>query len=132
MRNSTFLKLALVALTVLLLVPQLSEAQLRARRAGWGGYGWGGYPSYGYGNYYGGYSGYGPSYMYGSPYYYGSAYNYAPSYVNPASYQSLYPPDFSQGGQQDNTIATIVVRVPPGAELYFDGKKTNQTGAVRF
>jgi uncharacterized protein (TIGR03000 family) len=32
----------------------------------------------------------------------------------------------------DENAAMIAVRVPPDAEIWFDGKKTSQTGPVRY
>jgi len=96
------------------------------------GYGWGlglGYwPSFGYGYgsrpyYYGGYGAdyyYGPSdYVYDVP-----AYTYtAPTVVVPAEGQ--------QAIVNTNTTALLEVKVPASAELWFDGVKTAQTGALR-
>jgi uncharacterized protein (TIGR03000 family) len=90
---------------------------------GWGGYGWGGY---GYGNrpYYGGlwpYSYYGYDYSY-RPDYYG--------YAEPSYYYS--PQNFGEEQEATNdSRAFIQVRVPPNAELWFEGDKTRQTGATR-
>lgn len=124
---------------------------------GWGGgygrgyYGGGlGYPYYGSGfgigigrGYYGGlgYGGYGS--YYGSPYYgYGSysypAYNYssptyytAPSTVvvpSTTTYQSLYPATTAVAGNS----ASIDVRVPPDARVWFDNQEMAQNvGAMR-
>ena len=87
----------------------------------YGGYGGWGYPDYGnYGtDYYGGY----PTYGYSTPYYQDNA------VIPSTGYQSFYPPMMTT--QSDNT-ATIEVRVPPDAELWFDGTKTNQRGPVRY
>jgi uncharacterized protein (TIGR03000 family) len=106
---------------------------------GWGG--WGGYPSS-----YGSYSTYSPGYSsnYGvTPAYPDVAYSGAPSaypdaaYSSPppSTYQSLYPPSTdtleSAPAQQTGTRAHITVRVPPSAEVWFEGHKTDATGNVR-
>jgi uncharacterized protein (TIGR03000 family) len=101
----------------------------------WGGYGrgyyggYGYYPSYGYAYepYYYGY-GYSPYYYTASPYY--NYYDSPVGYVQPGtSYQSFYPPDYTT---QQNNSANILVIVPPNAEIWFDGKKTSQTGQERM
>jgi uncharacterized protein (TIGR03000 family) len=91
-RRTAILALPVLALSLLLVLPEASFAQFRGfGRGGWGGGGWGGsswsYPTYGnyggwtYGNY--GmhpYSSYGYSpYTYSSPYYYSG---YGPNYGN--------------------------------------------------
>ena len=78
----------------------------------------------GYGS---GYGGYGYSY----PYSYGGTYYSEPSYVyaEPSSTPSYYysPSDTAQ----NPNVALIEVKVPENAELWFEGDKTSQTGAVR-
>ena len=95
---------------------------------GWGGgFGWGlGYGlGYGLGSSYGGW-GYYPEYGYYGPDY-GYDYYAQPYYAIPdPSQTSLYPPPVNS----DNT-AMIAVRVPPDAELFFDGTATTQKGPVR-
>ena len=125
--------------------------------SGYGGYNHG-YHSGGYGhNYYGGgynhgYYGSGigvylgsPVYGYGSPYY-GSSYFYDPSYnyvqpsysyvqpstVTPAYYYSPQDRDRSVMPAADVAFAAnFEIRVPEGAEIWFEGEKTSQTGSVR-
>ncbi|MGE3803313.1 MAG: TIGR03000 domain-containing protein [Gemmataceae bacterium] len=109
------------------------------------GYGYGlGYPGYygyypGYRPYYGyGYSGYYPSYRYYNYYTprvivptYVPSYNYSyssPSYSVPLySSQPARQPSYSV---PDNA-ALITVNVPAGAEIWFSGDKTSQTGTTR-
>jgi uncharacterized protein (TIGR03000 family) len=88
---------------------------------GWGlglalGYGlgsWGYYPNYGY---------YGPDYGYD---YYAQPYYAVPVMPDPSQI-SLYPPPVNS----ENT-ALIDVRIPPDAELWFDGSPTTQRGPAR-
>jgi uncharacterized protein (TIGR03000 family) len=109
---------------------------------GYGGWGYGGlglgYGLYdgGYGYYDGGY--YAPAYSTG-PYYNSYDYapytqDYAPYYstgITPQSgYLSYYPPETGYG-QPNNNTASVEVKVPANAELWFDGQKTNQSGSDR-
>jgi uncharacterized protein (TIGR03000 family) len=140
----------------MLMTPGISSAQRRGggggwsgggawRGGGWGGYrgGYGGYRGYGgYGGYWGGfwpgfglgyasgYRGYGYGYNYPSEY---GAYYYEPSYasVEPSATPSYYysPPDTA--ADVNPNVASIEVRVPVNAEIWFEGEKTSQTGAVR-
>jgi uncharacterized protein (TIGR03000 family) len=106
---------------------------------GWGGWGWGwGIPWYGYG----GYPYYGYSYpYYGFPYfsdpYDASFYTPDSSMVEPNAQNylapgtgtySYYPPAIANA---DSNIARVEVRVPPDAELWFDGTKMTQVGPLR-
>jgi uncharacterized protein (TIGR03000 family) len=137
---------------LVVLTPGKSEAQRRGfgyrGMGGYGGYGGSGGYGLGYGGYglgyggyglgYGGYGLYGPGYTglsYGMPYY-GGAYDMAAApysgqpygMYNPSnSYQSFYPANMN--GRQGS--AGIQVRVAPDAEIWFDGTKMKQTGAVR-
>jgi len=104
---------------------------------GYNGYGWGGagfYPNtnYGYGLYPGNYSGgFVPSYGYGRSY-------LAPGYVSsgtmlPGNTTSMYYQPGAQFGAAatDPNAATIDVRVPADAQVWFDGDPTNQRGSDR-
>jgi uncharacterized protein (TIGR03000 family) len=94
--------------------------------ASYGGYRRG---NYGYGGYYGrrwarrnydyGYANYGP-------YFSGGTY-LAPS----GGYISTYPPESTAAAPGDRNAVLINVQVPAGAELWFQGTKTTQTGAMR-
>lgn len=127
-------------------------------RGYYGGYGYH-RPYYFGGGYYGGFGGYGGygypflggySYPYYNSYYYPYySNNYYPNYSS--SY--LYAPYYSTGGypytngtittlsaQQaapavppvpQNQTALVHVQVPPNAEVWFSGEKTNSTGTVR-
>jgi uncharacterized protein (TIGR03000 family) len=108
---------------------------------GYGGWGWGGlgpgyglydwgYPGWGYGGYYdGGY--YAPNYGV-LPYNYSNDYAPYTATVTPLSGDlSFYPPDSSYG-QLNNNTASIDVKVPVNAKLWFDGQKTSQTGSERL
>jgi len=139
MSRRTLLALTVVALSVVLLLPEVSSAQLFGRGRMYGGYGGYGY----YGNpYYGGY--YSPYYggyvmpdMYANP----QPYNFSSPIVTGGYYypgmvsssQSLYPPDGRmQGGMlMDNTRALIDVRVPANARVLFDNSPTQQQGTNR-
>ena len=86
---------------------------------------YGGYPRI-YGGYYGG------LYWGGA---YDSAYYVGPStesyvYTAPATadYQAYYPPEETP---TDPTTASLTVRVPAEAEIWFDDRKTTQTGMGR-
>ena len=97
------------------------------------GLGSGGYGGYGLG--YGGY-GYGSGYGYGGGY--SPGYGNAALYNNPAfnAYSSYYPQIQAQQQPQvqapaKDSMAHLLVIVPEGAELWFNGSKTAQTGAQR-
>lgn len=97
------------------------------------------YPGY-YGNSYSlaPYYGLGLAYStqyYASPAYYSPGY-YAPQYSAPAaapsSYQSFYPPEADgQGPVPGDAPATVEVRLPAGAELWFGSFQTDQAGSTR-
>jgi len=106
-------------------------------RGGYGGYGygWGGigfYPGLGYGYGYG-YPGYGYSY----PAYSGTTYYTTPVvYTNPAP-AVVYNPGVNTVqsayyNPAQATLATVEVRVPPDATVWFDGSKTKLTGDDRL
>jgi uncharacterized protein (TIGR03000 family) len=107
----------------------------------WGGHG---APNHwGYGRGYGGIWIGGPFYGYGYGYYPYYDYDVAPYYYPPAvgsyyqpppvgatagtGYQANYPPT----APTDNS-AVVEVRIPVGAELWFDGAKTRQQGPTRL
>jgi uncharacterized protein (TIGR03000 family) len=114
---------------------------------GWGGYrsGWGGWPYIGFGLGYPYYSGYG----YGSPYYsssyyvspiYSSNYYVEPYYSSvpvytPGYVESSYAPVVTNPPASTTTTtvapATVEVRVPANAEVWFGDFKTSQTGSDR-
>jgi uncharacterized protein (TIGR03000 family) len=156
---SKFAKVAVLACVGWLVVAQTCEAQIgfyygnRSGGSRWGlsigtpyygGYGyrpwvggggvWGGnylYSPYAYGGYYPySYSSYPSYYGYGPTNYYPQP---STTYVVPgtSSQYSLYPPGNSSQNLYPNSSASIEVHVPPDAELWFDGTKTQQTGAVR-
>jgi hypothetical protein len=106
-------------------------------RYGYGGYGYNGlgYGLAGFGIGYGlgaglGYGGGG--YGYGSGYYGGNSYyNAAPV----QSYQSFYPPSDNGGSipaYSDNGRGRIEVRVPPNAQVFWNGSPSSLTGPTRF
>jgi len=158
-QRRTLIALCAVALSAVLLLPDVSSAQLfgRGGRAfgGIGNYGgWGGnYGGYGWGNpYYGGYGSapgywsspyYGgtwggnyvmPGYTYGNPqpYNYSSPIFSGTNFGNTAvSSQSAYPPDGRSQMSMDRTRALINVHVPPDAQVFFDNSPTQQRGAER-
>jgi uncharacterized protein (TIGR03000 family) len=135
-----------LALATFLVVAAPAAAQNQGRRGGssFGNSQWSGvHPGYNtgpYSPYYGGY--YSPRYYTNgySPYYpqsYGSqyapdAYRYdadSSSRAPSSSYRddgrmSMYP-------REDGNVVRISVRVPPSAEIWFDGAKTTQTGSLR-
>lgn len=83
----------------------------------------------GYGRGYRNY-GYGPGYYYGDYSY--PVYNSVPSYAPPPpvnEQRSYYPP--AQPATPAPTTATIELYVPASAEVWFQGKKTSQTGTLR-
>ena len=101
-------------------------------------YGYGYYPYYGYGyGYYPNYDNYLWSGVATDP---GYAYDYAdvgPTYLDDttaatppaAAYQSFYPS--AAGAGQPANVAQLTVNVPPDAKVWFEGKPTTSTGAVR-
>ena len=103
-------------------------------RGGWGGYngGWGGYNG-GWGGYYG--RGFGIGI--GTAPYYDNGY-YGPNYVVTPSPTVVVTPDvnttqssyFAPAAPDDR--AHIDVRVPPDAQVFFDGSPTRQTGEERM
>jgi uncharacterized protein (TIGR03000 family) len=154
MRKRWYAAAGTAALALLLVAADTASAQ-RWGRGGWGGRGYyGGYGGYGYGSGYGwggygyrpGYGGYGyapgygsgyaPSYGYGSPY-------YAPGYVSsgvttlPGGTTSFYYQPGTQmraagyAGGADANAAVVDVRVPPDAQVSFDGEPTRQRGPNR-
>ena len=106
-----------------------------------------GYPYYGYGYNGYGYNGYGYSsyyYPYSYPYYYGDYY-YPP---RPYNYYDAYPQQYAPYPPANNGVSqppappapaystnpnavVFNVRVPPNAEMWFEGNKTSQTGGQR-
>jgi uncharacterized protein (TIGR03000 family) len=62
----------------------------------------------------------------------GGWYRYAPSYSARYALGSLYAGSaYGSPGYAGGRAASIRVRVPAGAELWFDGTKTRQSGAER-
>ncbi len=152
MRKRWLAAATVAALALLLVDVGTSSAQL-FRRGGRGyygsGVGWGG-------NYYGGWgSGYIPMYG-GSGYYPNYVSGYLPSYgYTQPLYQTGYPlagnittlpgdttsfyyqPGMTAGigvgnGRVDNRSALVEVRVPPDAQVWFDGDATRQRGSDRL
>ncbi len=125
----------------------------RGYGGGWYGRGYGGYGLAGYGGYYGlaGYGGYATYGGYGLSSYpvYGSysaysstdypGYNsgYSPTYFPesaPATteYQSFYPPEATAPAAAPSGTTTLIrVYTVPGAQLWFNGVATTQSGRVR-
>jgi uncharacterized protein (TIGR03000 family) len=105
---------------------------------GWWGPGWGWWGPWGWGdNWYG-------SYPYYDSYAYGGSPGYSSFYSGPTTYyddtlQGQPPAD--EGYTEDNrprggsaiaeNAALIAVRVPANTEVWFQGKKTSETGTVR-
>jgi len=145
----------LLAGALVLLTPELSQAQRQGGQRGsgsWQGGSWnhGGY--YG-GGYYGGYSGYRPYYgsNYGYRPYYGSSYRYpysrsygwsswwSPGYYVTPSYSMPYDegtPTYSSGYTPEETpapatAAHVTVRAPANARVWIGGWETPNTGSVR-
>jgi uncharacterized protein (TIGR03000 family) len=96
--------------------------------------------NYGYfpGRYRGGYGGRYWNNGYWPGYYGGYDYGYVPSYYPPTYYpqptdeqRSYYPPAQPAIQPPAPATATIELYVPPSAEVWFQGKKTTQTGTVR-
>jgi uncharacterized protein (TIGR03000 family) len=125
-------------------------------RYGYGRYGYRGFGLYGLGLYGLGYGlgygyGYAPGYYAVSPYDYGSgyapdydygldAYGYAPDaadaypapgYSGGPTTSGYYSPPAGESGREPGSVQ-IEVRVPPGAEVWFDGVKSSQTGPDRL
>jgi len=107
------------------------------RRGWYGGGGWG-YPGYGYsGRDYPSYYGY-DSYDY-APDYYSYQPDYYSNYTSPdGSYFGMSSGDRSYGSimsgtrsAEDMNSAFIDLRVPPNAQVLFEGQKTTQTGNFR-
>jgi len=131
---------ATLAVTGLLMTPGESWAQRGGRggggRGGWsGGRGWeGGRGGWGIGIGYGGWGGYGYPGYYGG-YGYRSYYDYpdyyaSPSYVTPSAYYAPPSATEEQEATNDNR-AFVQVRVSANAEVWFEGDRTSQTGAMR-
>jgi uncharacterized protein (TIGR03000 family) len=125
-------------------------------RGGWGNYGGSGYHGgYGYGRYYG-HGGYYPGwYGFGigigySPYFDGGSYSSAGYYgipslgdyaslETPVPYSRFYPPRPADPGPNApggaatpaDDKAHVRVVVPAGAEVWFDGERTSQSGSLR-
>jgi len=148
------------AVALLLLMPETSSAQWRRSGVGFNagrfGFSYGAGRAY-YGGYYPGYSsGYSRwnAPYYGSPgypRYYGSSRWSSPGYMRgwyEPGYSSSYPSGMTASSYPSQTSAQsyygptdempradqtvrISVRVPPDAELWFDGVKTQQTGRSR-
>jgi uncharacterized protein (TIGR03000 family) len=80
-----------------------------------------GYGLYGYGRYGAGYGGYGAGYGYNSYYY------------DPNYYPVPYPPDNGPlvSGAPGNEAQIVVTLPDPDGEVWFDGRKTRQNGAMR-
>jgi len=122
--------LALATFAVVCLADPAAAQRFRGRGYGW--YGGGGYGWYGDGDGYGWRGNWGyPIYSGYQPYTYGY-YNY-PAY---SDYYSNTQPDqgytsFYSGPTEDQNAARISVVVPPNAQVFFDGEKTNQRGQFR-
>jgi len=90
--------------------------------------------NYGYfrGAYRGGDGGRGWNNGYWPGFYGGYDYGYVPSYYPPPDDQrSYYPPPQAAVPPPAPATATIELYVPPSAEVWFQGKKTTQTGTLR-
>ena len=106
----------LAAAAAVLAFPLTASAWNNFPSGGGGGSSWGGYS--------GGY--YGPSYYrptYAQPYYYPVPVAYYVPTPQPAREQLAFP-----AGERP---ANITLRVPAGAQVFFDGDTTRQTGTVR-
>jgi len=134
------------ALLMLAATPAAAAAGGGGGGHGGGYHGGGGYYHGGGGYYRGGYGGYYPGFglgvgIYSGGYGYGyPAHDYgAPAYVDggsPVALQrsSLYPSDADVQGpppDADANAATVAVRVPADAEVWFDGAPTSQRGESR-
>ncbi len=137
------------SLVVLMALGTAGEATDWGRGCGYGGYGgyggycgyggYGGYCGYGYGSYcgygYGGYCGYGyscytPCYSYCAPVAYCAPMSYgcpAPMMITPGT--PAKPK--KEGKEEVSTRALIVVNVPAGAKVTFDGEATTSTASQR-
>ena len=137
-----WLCVAALATVGLLMTPGISSAQRRGGNGGRGGsggynngYNRGGWGNSGFGLYLGS-PYYGSGYGYGSPYY-GNSYRYEPSYnyVQPTSPSYYFSPpattEAPEAAPSNPNIAAMQVRVPANAEIWFDGDRTSQSGAVR-
>jgi uncharacterized protein (TIGR03000 family) len=158
MRKRWLAAAVVAALGLLLADVGTSSAQLfrRGGRGYYGGYG-SGYGGWGYGGYglggtgYLPYGGYGLGYRSGyyGPTYYGPGYGYTGSYgmpgyvssganVLPSGTTSFYYQPGAQigaagyGSAADPNAAMIDVRVPPEAQVTFDGEATTQRGPNRL
>lgn len=157
-RRRTLIALCAVALSAVLLLPEVSSAQFFGRGGrGFGGIGIGNYGG-GWGNYggwggnYGGFGYSAPGYWGGNPYYGGTwsgnyvtpgnwyynpqPYNYSSpmfygNYGATVSTQSAYPPDGRSQMPVDRNRAMIDVHVPSNAQVMFDGSPTQQQGPER-
>ncbi len=140
-------KLGIAAATLLFVTVEPSYAQHRGgggggfrggavrgggyRGGGWGGgWGWGGGLWLG-APYYGGYYGY-PAYdygYYGSPSYYSTP---APYYTYQAPTAVTADPGYALTSTQQDNTAVIDVRVPADAQVFVDGRPTQQRGTERL
>jgi uncharacterized protein (TIGR03000 family) len=142
MRKRRYAAAAVAAVVLLLVYADISSAQLfrRGGRGYYGGYGGRGYGAGYYGGMgYGGYGWGGPGYGYSPIYGPGYAGSYlAPGYVSsgmtvlPGNTTSFYyQPGTQLGAAVSPNAALIDVRVPPDAQVTFDGDATTQTGPNR-
>jgi uncharacterized protein (TIGR03000 family) len=135
--------LCAVALSAVLLLPDVCSAQRFGRGGRFFGGGRGNY-SRGYPYTYGGYGWSGPyggatfggyfELMPGTTYPFNTQpYTYTSPIVggNVVSSQSAYPPDGRNQGTIDRTRALIDVHVPPNAQVFFDNSPTQQRGSER-
>jgi uncharacterized protein (TIGR03000 family) len=110
-----FAPTAVVAVAIALTTPGTSDAHWRSYGYGWGGHG---YRS----GWYTGYN-YGPGYCYSYAPYYG--YTYPVTYVYPVQGYVNIP-------ELPANTASIRVTVPADAKVWFDDRKTTQTGSERL
>ncbi len=121
---------------VALLIPGAVHAQFFGGGYPYGGYGgWGGYgmPYGGYGTPYGGYGGWAP-YFYGGSYVTPVILTYSTpaAEVAPRMRPTLWPAIPYRDTPAQGSTAMIDVRVPsPGAEVWFDGVRMQQSGSDR-
>jgi uncharacterized protein (TIGR03000 family) len=125
----SFVRGAVLAAVVLLAAVENCEARPHIFVGGGRG-GFGYFYPYSYGGYYGGY-GYG--YPYWNNWYFPSySYSYAYSYRSTTVIYYLPPAtSTSTAPAAEAKPAKIEISVPETAELWFDGKKSTQTGSVR-